>query len=397
MINHPETLLKRANGIELLIESAQTITVIVGSKQRVLPNDALHILNVFSHPISLKEALQKIPTAGKADWIGLTSSIQSLREIGALVNHSQDEAILNNTQSGFGSAPIHIMMLNDRLRTDSFIKGIKNAVKQGDVVIDIGTGTGVLAIAAARAGAKRVYAIEASAIADIALATIQSTEVADKITLIRGWSTQINLPEKADVLVSEIIGNDPFNENIVHIFQDAKDRLLKPDARIVPSGIKVYAHPVKLPQSILLNNVLRKKDLENWHSWYQVNFSALKNAFSKYHKPVKFLTAKEAKKLTGRGKAISLIEADFLSQKDFQPEQRIHVIKQDAFDGLIIYFELNLGNEILTNHPFKSVRTSHWDYPVFYLPQMHKIKQGEEFVINYNLIRGESKIKIELP
>ena len=57
-----------------------------------------------------------------------------------------------------------VKMLNDRARTDAFIRAIEATVRPGDVVVDLGTGTGVLALAAARAGARRVYAIEASGV-----------------------------------------------------------------------------------------------------------------------------------------------------------------------------------------------------------------------------------------
>jgi predicted RNA methylase len=69
----------------------------------------------------------------------------------------------------------------------------------------------MLAIAAACASS-HVYAIEASGIGKLAKAIFKANGLADRITLIEGWSTQVNLPEKADVLISEIIGNEPLGE-----------------------------------------------------------------------------------------------------------------------------------------------------------------------------------------
>ena len=95
---------------------------------------------------------------------------------------------------------LHVNMLNDRTRTSGYLASIGKAVRRGDVVLDIGTGTGIYAIAAARAGARHVYAVEAGRIAKAARTLFEANGVADRITLIRGLSTRITLPERADVL-----------------------------------------------------------------------------------------------------------------------------------------------------------------------------------------------------
>ena len=68
------------------------------------------------------------------------------------------------------------------------------------------------------------------------------------MTLIRGWSRQIELPEQADVLVAEVIGNEPFEEEILETTLDARRRLLKPDARLIPHALELLARPLLLPE-----------------------------------------------------------------------------------------------------------------------------------------------------
>jgi precorrin-6B methylase 2 len=139
-------------------------------------------------------------------------------------------------------------MLHDDRRTGDYLAAVAQAVRPGDVVVDIGTGSGVMAIAAARAGARHVYAIEASDIAGVAERVFVANGVEDRVTLIPGWSRQVQLPEPADVLVSEVIGNEPLEEEILETTLDARRRLLKPDGRLVPNALTLFARPLLLPE-----------------------------------------------------------------------------------------------------------------------------------------------------
>lgn len=135
---------------------------------------------------------------------------------------------------------LHLDMLNDRTRTLSFIEAIRETVRPGDVVLDVGTGTGILAAAAARAGARHVYAIEAGQIHRVARELFASNNLSDRITLVKGWSTQVELPERADVLISEVIGHEPLAEDVLETTWDAVARLVKPDARLVPRRLRIF-------------------------------------------------------------------------------------------------------------------------------------------------------------
>lgn len=139
----------------------------------------------------------------------------------------------------------HHSMLVDEVRTTSFLQALLQQVRPGDVVVDIGAGTGVLSLFAVIAGASRVYAIEQGPMADIAREIAKRNNLADRIEIINNWSTEAVIPEPADVLVTETIGNMGFEEGILRWVADAKMRLLSPGARIIPSAISMVVAAVE--------------------------------------------------------------------------------------------------------------------------------------------------------
>src|SRR6267142_2507204 len=145
---------------------------------------------------------------------------------------------------GFASPFVHEPMLLDKIRCDAYREAIQRTVKPGDVVVDLGAGTGLLSFFALQAGARHVYAIEISDIADAAAELIAANGFQGRITLIRKNSKSVRLPERCDVLVSETLSAFCFDtENIIDFIADARERFLKPGARIVPESADTFLMP----------------------------------------------------------------------------------------------------------------------------------------------------------
>ena len=136
----------------------------------------------------------------------------------------------------------HIPMLNDVRRNDAFEAAIIAALNETGPdarVLDIGTGSGLLSMMAARAGAQSVTACEmVPIIADMARQIIADNGYSDSITVHTAPSTELkvgeHLDERADILVSEILSSDLLTEHVIDTFEDAHARLLKPDAIVIP-------------------------------------------------------------------------------------------------------------------------------------------------------------------
>jgi predicted RNA methylase len=137
----------------------------------------------------------------------------------------------------------HILMLNNQVRNVAFYRAIADTVQPGDLVLDIGTGTGLLSMMAAKMGAGHVYTCEVNPVLyQKALEIIHLNGFSDRITVFNKLSfdlTSQDIPA-CDVLVTETIADDVFGENILKVVSDAQKRFLKPQAKIIPQIARVY-------------------------------------------------------------------------------------------------------------------------------------------------------------
>jgi len=138
----------------------------------------------------------------------------------------------------------HARMLGDHARVEQFERAIAATVRPGAVVADLGCGTGILSLLCCRAGARRVYAMEVGPIGRWTEQIIAANGFSDRVSVLRGVSTELSLPEKVDVVVSETIGCAAFDEGIVGYVADARRRFLAPGGAIIPRRLALWAAPV---------------------------------------------------------------------------------------------------------------------------------------------------------
>jgi len=140
----------------------------------------------------------------------------------------------------YNAIDIHLVMLQDRIRTEGYKRAIEAVVRPGDRVLDFGCGTGILSFFAARAGASAVYAVDRSPM----IRTAQDLARANGIPNIRffkGEGGAVELPTKVDVIVSEFMGHFVFHEQMLPPLLDLRDRWLAPGGRIIPSRVGLHA------------------------------------------------------------------------------------------------------------------------------------------------------------
>lgn len=142
-----------------------------------------------------------------------------------------------------------VVMLSDTLRVDSYGEAIRQKVRPGDVVVDLGSGSGVMARFAALAGASRVVAIEQNPeLCELNEHTNYMLGLDEVVEVVNGLAEEVRLPDRIDVVISEVIGSladDEGMSQILTAFCDAHRERLAADVRFVPEDVVLFGQLVE--------------------------------------------------------------------------------------------------------------------------------------------------------
>jgi type I protein arginine methyltransferase len=138
-------------------------------------------------------------------------------------------------------------MIQDAIRMDAYGRALQSLITPQTVVLDIGTGTGIFALLACQWGARKVYAIEVNDAVQLAKELAVVNGYSERIVFIQNLSTKIDLPEKADVIISDMRGVLPLYEHHIPSIVDAQQRFLVPNGHVLPQRDTLYAACVEAP------------------------------------------------------------------------------------------------------------------------------------------------------
>ena len=132
------------------------------------------------------------------------------------------------------------VMLVDHVRMEAYTRALELAVKPGSVVVDLGAGTGVMSLMACKLGARRVHAIEPSPLSALIAEAARDDGMPERIVVHAARSTAVELPERADVIVSDLRGVlPPFHSHLADL-TDARTRWLAPGGRLIPHADTLF-------------------------------------------------------------------------------------------------------------------------------------------------------------
>lgn len=263
----------------------------------------------------------------------------------------------------------HFEMLNDKLRNDAFERVLAKAITGSTNVLDIGSGSGLLAMMAARAGARYTVTCEMIApIAELARRTIALNGLGDKITVLDKKSTSIqvgiDMPRRADLLVTETVDCGLLGEGILASVAHARSHLLTEGARIIPCSASVMCFAVESEPLLHLNRASTAAGFDV----SPINHFATAGYF-----PVR-LGAFDYVPLTNPFEAFRF---DFTADPPALSSKVISVpVKRDGVcHAFVFWFEMQLDDEIsISNRPGSA---THWEQALQCLEKATPVQAGK--------------------
>ncbi len=358
----------------------------VSRQPYVLAPDGLPVLLAFAGGRTPADALTQLRTKWRIDDDGFTTVVTALVTNNLLTPAADAGAESSLATGGFASPLTHFQMIRDSVRVLSYQRAIQRHCP-GRTVVEIGCGSGILSIFAARAGARRVIAIEESQIADLAAEMFRANGVSDRIELRRANSRDVSLDERADVVIHEVLGADPFCENLLPFIEDARERLLAPNGRLIPSVLEVCCVGFEVPDRPYLDRSRAHAELLELEGLYGLDFSALRRFLDAepgiFKRPLGDLgkTQFEPRILTDELQLYRLdLAAD--SSPDVAPRQDLHLrtVRAGSLGGLLVYFRAHLDEEtVLSTSP--SAPHTCWSWSARSLDRLVIVEPGQDIPI----------------
>ncbi|WP_330239094.1 50S ribosomal protein L11 methyltransferase [Streptomyces sp. NBC_00525] len=384
----PDTVLHRAPSFIAEVDTSNEAKVHYESRILKFGHDAFALLDLFHTPRTVGQALTLLGPRlkGPRATREALATVVSLHQAG-LLRTEPVEGFSSQPfpKGGYDAAFVHIAMLEDPVRKAAFQQAVRETVREGDVVLDLGTGSGILAITAAQAGARKVYAVEPAGMVHLAQRIAERNGVADRIEFIRGWSPQLELPERADVLLTDIVGNEALDMQIWETVHDARRRLLNDSPRLVPGKLTAFATLARIPDAVLDKHRVTQGHLARWKEMYGIDFSPMAESESRrsigfYERPETVQTWDVLSEPT------ELYQVDLHQDASASLETRCTLAARDTGEanGVIVHFEARLGpTTTLSTAPWLGCERSHWYTAVWALPDPVKVGPGQELDYAY--------------
>lgn len=276
----------------------------------------------------------------------------------------------------------HEMMIADNVRMKSYHDAIARYINPGDVVVDLGTGTGVLSYFAAQKNPEKIYAIDHSELIIRVARTIADENGITNVTFLPQNSRFFEPDEEVDVILHEQMGSNLIDENMIENILDLKKRVLKSTGRILPGRFELFLEPICL-----------KEEYRVPHLWenniYGIDFNCLKDCseYTDHSRPSKLkIEHSSVDYFLCDPEPILSFDLNTMHDPGEIPnsiETTKNVVRPGQMDGLCLYFKVIFDDEIgFDTSPLSPF--THWDHPLF-RTERRAYARGEELSLKINL------------
>jgi len=287
-----------------------------------------------------------------------------------------------NSYAHFG---IHEEMLKDEVRMRNYRGSIMNNkhLFQDKVVLDVGCGTGIMSMFAARAGAKKVFGVDYSDIVLQAQQIVKDNHLDNVVTLIKGKMEEVELPGvnpgEVDIIISEWMGYCLLYESMLNTVLVARDKWLRPGGVILPDMAFINL--------VGIEDAEYKED--KIHFWDNVQGFDM-SCITKVAMQEPLVDVVDAKQIMTSVSRILTVDINTVTveQLEFKSPFRLVATRDDFCHAIVAYFDIEFArcHKKLFFSTGPAAQYTHWKQTVFYLKEVLSIKKGEE-------IRGEFTLK----
>eukprot|EP00980_Cylindrotheca_fusiformis_P008264 scaffold1736_cov127-Cylindrotheca_fusiformis.AAC.78 len=329
--------------------------------------------------ISSKESIMSPATVVVVDKEGSDATVsqqpsKSQADSSIIPTDGEDRTSKDYYFDSYSHHAIHEEMLKDEVRTRTYEMAImqNKHLFAGKIVLDVGCGTSILSMFAAKAGAKHVYGIDCSSIVDQARKIVDINGYSDQITIIKGKVEEVELPvEEVDIIVSEWMGYFLLYESMLETVLFARDKWLVKDGIVFPDKAVMYICGIE-------DGKVKEDRMDFWEDVYGFDMSPIKEIA--LVEPV--VDVVDAKSIVTN--SVAILHLDILTctkgDLEFSSPFKLHAQRNDYVHALVAYFECaftQVHKPIgFSTAPF--CRYTHWKQTIFYLEDNLVICEGEE-------------------
>lgn len=272
----------------------------------------------------------------------------------------------------YGHFGIHEEMLKDTVRTKTYQNAIyQNAFLFKDkVVLDVGAGTGILSLFCAKIGAKHVYAVECSIMADTATEIIKANGYSNVITVLKGKVEEIDLPTQVDVIVSEWMGYFLLFENMVNTVLFARDKWLVPGGVVLPDRTTLFLTAIE-------DADYKHDKIEFWKNVYGFDMSCIKQ--QAMLEPL--VDSVDQNQIVTNCQLLKTMDIEKIVSQDvsFCSSFKLVAQRPDYVHALVAYFDVAFTkcHKPVGFSTGPKARPTHWKQTVLYLEDVLTMCEGE--------------------
>jgi len=257
-------------------------------------------------------------------------------------------------------------MIGDEARTNAYADALRQTVTKDSVVLDLGSGTGFFSFLACKLGAKKVYSVEPNALVHLSKEFAAQNNCIDKIEFIENLSSEIELDEKADILICDLHGTLPLFEMSIVSIADARKRLLKPGGILIPRRETIFFAVSECPE------VYEKSIERHLREIHEVTMASGRHLLTN-----RLLNASgKEMNLLSAPQTFAVLDYATIEEIDYSARLEFEITQNGTANGLRAWFECELGENIKTTNSLENLETV-YGAPFFPFEEAVEVEIGD--------------------